>query len=459
MRTGVKMPRKIIFISDEIKTASAPIMHVGRIWGLFPMVMQKRESYLVLKWSPKFFFYSAVLGAVLVIMTVVGMINDLEAGSTKSIRMKQRTGKYVTIVDISVVALIVFIGVFGTPFRLVDFFSYLDCLNEVDSIILVSDAKKARKVCIIRLFVVIAAITVILASDLAMWWTIGDRSQESDFLIGNYIPFYISYYVILLLECQYWHMVYCIERRLKLLNGCLKINGFSTDDVVNNIVNKPFSLFRNGKKTPKQVVNVIDAIGKQQSIADVFFVKNVSKLKDMTTNDYVIKLTRAYLKLCEAADYVNQCCGLIVLVGNFQKLSHDPDANAIFSDHLNQLPPSPGRDAVFPHLRNNRKKKSTFCDVAIRMAFDTSRASHHHRRRLLRVHFRREEDKTARLQIVVLRFRAAYQKTTRTFCHRTESSSNRIYRLRIGQDRSNFNHFGAVTTYLVILIQFQKYDS
>ncbi|XP_031331871.1 gustatory receptor for sugar taste 43a-like [Photinus pyralis] len=187
-------------------------------------------------------------------------------------------------------------------------------MNEVDSIIVISDAKRARRVSILRLCTVLTAATAILISDLAMWWTIGDQSQGSDFLIGNYVPFYTSYYVILFLECQYWHLLYCIKRRLQLLNACLKINGVTPEDAIRGVINKPFSLFRKTQKSEPKVISVIDALGRQKTIVDIFFIRNAGKLQDKSVNDYIVKLTRVYLKLCDAADCVNNCCGLSILI-------------------------------------------------------------------------------------------------------------------------------------------------
>lgn len=74
-------------------------------------------------------------------------------------------------------------------------------------------------------------------------------------------------------------MVYSIQRRLKLINVCLKIDGFTTDDVLKSVENKPFSIFKSyfnikDNVTPRTVVNVIDALGKQQKITDIFFIEN-----------------------------------------------------------------------------------------------------------------------------------------------------------------------------------------
>lgn len=62
------------------------------------------------------------------------MVDDLNAGSTKSIRMKHDTAKYVTIGDISIVILIVFVGIFGLYMRISGLLSLVDCINEVSQI-------------------------------------------------------------------------------------------------------------------------------------------------------------------------------------------------------------------------------------------------------------------------------------------------------------------------------------
>ncbi|KAF5275131.1 hypothetical protein FQA39_LY18689 [Lamprigera yunnana] len=290
--------KKAIFISDVVRVASYPIMFVSRFWGLFPFTLEKKDSCTIMRWSRK------------VVCPARRTINcsnfdytrygeRFRGRSDKSIRMKQSTGKYVTVVDISIVALVVFVGIFGTPFRVDSFLSYVSCINEVDATLVVSDARRARHVSMCRVFAVFVVTTVILAFDLSIWWTISSSSRDSNFLIGNYIAFYISYYILLLLECQYWHLIYCIKRRLKLLNSYLKIHNVHTDDVVKNVVNKHFSIFKNvHKQIPKQV------IGNQKNLVG----------NGVLTNEYITRMIRVYLKLCDAADYVNQCCGLIVLI-------------------------------------------------------------------------------------------------------------------------------------------------
>ncbi|KAF5286571.1 hypothetical protein FQA39_LY16254 [Lamprigera yunnana] len=121
--------KKAIFISDVVRVASYPIMFVSRFWGLFPFTLEKKDSCTIMRWSRKS-FVRLEGPLIVVISTIRGMVNDLEAGSDKSIRMKQSTGKYVTVVDISIVALVVFVGIFGTPFRVDSFLSYVSCINE-----------------------------------------------------------------------------------------------------------------------------------------------------------------------------------------------------------------------------------------------------------------------------------------------------------------------------------------
>lgn len=121
-----------------------------------------------------------------------------------------------------------------------------------------------------------------------MWWSIGDRSKESEFLIGNYVPFYVSYYIVLMLECQFWHVNHCIQRRLALINDCLRIDCFTSEEVIKDVANKPFSVFRAPHNSaqrntvlvsPKSMGNIIDTLGKHKKITDFFFAKNGIKMK------------------------------------------------------------------------------------------------------------------------------------------------------------------------------------
>nr|WKF45132.1 gustatory receptor 24 [Podabrus annulatus] len=315
--------RKEVLISEAIRTSSSPSIYVGRFFGIFPFVIQKNGPHIFLKWSLKFAIYSLIVGFILVTFTIKGMVDDLNAGSTKSIRMKHETAKYVTIVDISIVILIVFVGIFGLYLRVPGLFSFIDCINEIDSMLVISDAKKARKTSLYRLCVVLITIGFILITDLTVWWTIADNSIETtEFLISNYIPFYLCYYVVFMLEFQYWHLVYSVKRRLKLMNDCLKLEFITPYEILQNVKDKAFAVFKQAISSNRNsfaisaqsMENIVGVLEKQKKISDLFFIRNAKRLREFTVDECIVKIIKIYLLLCDAADFINNCCGLPILM-------------------------------------------------------------------------------------------------------------------------------------------------
>lgn len=144
---------------------------------------------------------------------------------------------------------------------------------QIDAIIVISDSKSARNTSVITLSIFLLITSIILGSDLAAWWRIGGKSEDSEFLIANYIPFYISYYIVIIIECQYMHMINSLTRRLKLINGCLECDDTIEKSGVATIENRAFSVFR---ASPHDFAtrDVMNLLTKHKNVAREFFIRN-----------------------------------------------------------------------------------------------------------------------------------------------------------------------------------------
>lgn len=91
---------------------------------------------------------------------------------------------------------------------------------QVDAVINVTDVKHARVVSLYSLSIILVSTTLLLGFDLYVWH-ISSTNSDSEFLIINYLAYHASYFVIILVECQFAHMGYCVKRRLKLMNDSL----------------------------------------------------------------------------------------------------------------------------------------------------------------------------------------------------------------------------------------------
>lgn len=142
---------------------------------------------------------------------------------------------------------------------------------QVDSIIVVSDSKNARNSSLTTLSIFLLIASVIIGYDLATWWRIGGKSEDSEFLVANYIPFYISYYIVIMIECQYMHMISGLTRRLRLINSCLESDSSAAGDV-RVLENRAFSVYKESSRD-YVIVDVMDLLTKHRGVVEAFFVQ------------------------------------------------------------------------------------------------------------------------------------------------------------------------------------------
>lgn len=136
---------------------------------------------------------------------------------------------------------------------------------------MISDSKNAKNSSLTTLSIFLLIASIIIGYDLATWWRIGGKSEDSEFLVANYIPFYISYYIVIMIECQYMHMIDGLTRRLRLINSCLQSDSDTAGDV-SFLENRAFSVYKESSQD-YVIVDVMDLLAKHHGVAEAFFIQ------------------------------------------------------------------------------------------------------------------------------------------------------------------------------------------
>lgn len=244
------------------------------------------------------------------ITTICGIISDISVDSQYSVRMKDPTHKYITCADISVIICTVFLGVLTTPFKLKDFWHILYSLTQIDATLLLTEDPPApavrrndRKSSILLIATALILFSMLIVGDIALWERTAHASHADQFFLRNYFAFYILYYIVLLQEIYYWHLVDFIKRRIQSLNCEL---GTSIEQQYRNS-----NAYSNNNKW-------ISVLANNNASSDYQFVaKQQRASSDLLTIKRVSQLIRVHEYICEAIEAVNNWCGISVLVITF----------------------------------------------------------------------------------------------------------------------------------------------
>ncbi|XP_063926729.1 gustatory receptor for sugar taste 43a-like isoform X3 [Zophobas morio] len=129
-------------------------------------------------------------------------------------------------------------------------------------------------------------VTALLIYQTVIWVKLGSRDLNIYSLFFAFFPYHLSYVFTVVLELMYWHLVYAIKIRMDTINH--KLAKFTENELS----------LENEKK-----ISSVDALN-----AELF------KVKQSTLIFRIRNITRGYLHLTAAKNSVNQCYGFIILV-------------------------------------------------------------------------------------------------------------------------------------------------
>lgn len=86
---------------------------------------------------------------------------------------------------------------------------------QIDSVMPLCNIRKVRNQNLKYLIVISIFVSAVFTSDLYSWVRFASMQQDGDFVIKNYLPFYLCYYVVIILPFQFAYGARNIQLRLK----------------------------------------------------------------------------------------------------------------------------------------------------------------------------------------------------------------------------------------------------
>lgn len=200
-----------------------------------------------------------------------GLFKDLNAED--SLRMKNSTVKYVTMLDLGEIVFTVFIGIIATPFRLKHFWNFLNSINKVDTVLQQQKIETEKKI-----YYKMHSVCKMLGSfsfrlRIFLWNTIAVKLEIAWVFLQRYLFVFVTYFVIFVQEIPYWICVRLIRRRIESLNFSLMV-------------------YLGDKKTNQQL----------------------GMIKSTLTYERITTFMSVYDTICDGIDAANDFCGVHVLV-------------------------------------------------------------------------------------------------------------------------------------------------
>ncbi|CAD6240592.1 GSCOCT00008863001.2-RA-CDS [Cotesia congregata] len=301
-----------------------PIYHLSKVLGLLPVrfVRQRSDRYL-----GSIYIIDIVYGVCLLVFFSVaeawGLWRDLRDGWENSTRLKHQTALNITIGDVTAVALLAAAGVIGAPFRWRHIREMMARLIHADERLGYITPKKTQRFAIILSISTIVFLIILASLDIYSWdlQTKMKRKMPDKGPI-NYSPLYFFYLQALFTEIQYTIATYNLCERFIRLNKNLE----------NLLKNSKTYLRRDNDlvsedKFPMTILKSEASGGSNKHDRRLFRTPKISgwtaeERESRDVMDTVIQLITIHASLCDVNKLINKAFGFPMLIVALTALFH-----------------------------------------------------------------------------------------------------------------------------------------
>ncbi|XP_028175090.1 gustatory receptor for sugar taste 43a-like, partial [Ostrinia furnacalis] len=199
------------------------ILRISSFFGLAPLRFESRANGFTVSLSSAMCIYSYILVSILIILTIYGLVAEINAGVQLSVRMSSRMSQVVSTCDVLVVVATAAAGVYGAPTRMRNMIKLMDRIVSVDNTLSGQySAVMERKLCAILLGLLIF-FSVLIVDDFCFYATQAKKVDREWEIVLNYIGFYLLWYVVMILELQFAFTALSVRARFRALNDVLAL--------------------------------------------------------------------------------------------------------------------------------------------------------------------------------------------------------------------------------------------
>ncbi|CAK1590469.1 unnamed protein product [Parnassius mnemosyne] len=308
--------------------AHAFILRISSFFGLAPLRFESRCNGFTVSISNAMCIYSYILVTTLVISTIFGLVAEINVGIERSVRMSSRMSQVVSTCDVLVVVVTAGAGVYGAPKRMRNMLKFMESIASVDhSIGAYYSRATERKLCGILLAILIF-FSILLADDFCFYTLQASKFEREWNVVINYIGFYLLWYVAMILELQFAFTALSIRARFQAVNDVLAMTAKIVSAPVRK-VNDPSMLnilaIRVATSEPRRCANVSLLVDKLHERDHAVIIRNT-----VTGNPRLVvppceairRLACLHGALCDVVQDLDQSYGLPLILILISTLLH-----------------------------------------------------------------------------------------------------------------------------------------
>ncbi|XP_029179003.1 gustatory receptor for sugar taste 43a-like, partial [Nylanderia fulva] len=267
-------------------------------------------------------YRSLLLLAILIGTMVWCFWRDLGYGWENSTRLKSKNTVISTSIDVLGVMSLTAASIIGSILYWQHVRSIIDTLVECDEKMGILSPKKLQRVTIILTLISLSYIIILSCLDIYTWkYQIKLNKKLDDRSVLNYFPLYFMYIVIVMMELQFAIIVYNVGQRFFRINKSLE-NILKSSKITNQF-RKDLGL-AGDLRNQGQLITYI-----QQEMMGNTRLFRKSKIMDSTAandnrsfTDRISQLLTVHSSLCDTVSLINSAYGVVILVITITCLIH-----------------------------------------------------------------------------------------------------------------------------------------
>ncbi|XP_025162241.1 gustatory receptor for sugar taste 43a [Harpegnathos saltator] len=428
-------------VNSDLYQAVFPIYHLSKLSGVFPMrfVRQPSSGRYQGRLSTIDSIYSISLLSLLIGAEIWGFWRDLRDGWEFSTRLKSQNAVIVTCSDVLGVMGLTAASVVSSILQWKYVQVIIDKLIDCDERMGIVSPRKTRRYTILLTLSSLSYSILISCLDIYTWSQVKLDKKMDDKGPINYLPLYCMYIVIVMMEVQYAVATHNVGQRFSRLNKSLE--NILKNSMITNQFRKDLGLAGDFRDQGQLAAYL------RQDLANARMFRKSKIIDFSVANDGkgptdISQLVTVHASLCDIVTYINAAYGVVILVVTITCLIH-----LIITPYFLIMEADGKRQPLFLVVQ------AMWCIFHIwRLLIfvqPTYAATMEGKKTAILVSqlLSTSHDKESRTQLEIFSLQLLHRPL--------EFSACGLFTLDRGLVTSIA---GAVTTYLVILIQFQKDD-
>ncbi|XP_014476530.1 PREDICTED: gustatory receptor for sugar taste 43a-like [Dinoponera quadriceps] len=428
-------------VNSDLYQAVFPIYHLSKLSGVFPtrFVRQASGRYRG-QLSTIDSIYSVCLLMSLIGAEIWGFWRDLRDGWEFSTRLKSQNAVIVTCSDVLGVMGLTAASVISSLLQWKYVIIVIDKLVDCDERMGIVSPRKIQRYTILLTLSSLSYSILISCLDIYTWSQVKLDKKMDDKGPINYLPLYFMYIVIIMMEVQYAIAAYNVGQRFSRLNKSLET--ILKSSRITNQFRKDLGLAGDLRDQGQLATYLRQDLGNIRIFRKSKIVDSSVMNDGKASTDNISQLVTVHASLCDTVTYINAAYGVVILVVTITCLIH-----LIITPYFLIMEADGKRQPLFLVVQ------TMWCIFHIwRLLIfvqPTYAATTEGKRTAVLVSqlLSANHDKEIRMQLEIFSLQLLHRPL--------EFSACGLFTLDRGLVTSIA---GAVTTYLVILIQFQKDD-